>query len=138
MSKVPSTRRYSARAAPWRGRTILSWNSRHTQMKSDDCSNVRRFRSWRCGSDPTSLRHERSARMSHSRIDKLIGPAARLEIAELDEFRLLVLRRTDLSKRTGGPPLRFYSHQRLSRVCPTLVGRQKDMDGMGSGRFPQG
>src|SRR3989449_11208460 len=35
-------------------------------------------------------------------------------------------------------PLRFYNHHRLPRSRLTLVGRQRDIDGMGSGRFPQG
>src|SRR3989475_1732915 len=36
------------------------------------------------------------------------------------------------------PPLFFYIHHCLPRVRLTLVGRQRDVDGMGSSRFPQG
>jgi hypothetical protein len=33
--------------------------------------------------------------------------------------------------------LRFYNHHFLPRVCLTLVGRQKEIDGMGNDRAPQ-
>ena len=76
---------------------------------------------------------------SSSVIDRMSSSSRTIAVRDRNDFTFAEFR-TAHGICQGEPPspLFFYIHHCLPRVRLTLVGRQRDVDGMGSSRFPQG
>jgi len=72
-------------------------------------------------------------------IDRMSSSPRTIAVRDRNDFTFAEFR-TAHGICQGEPPspLFFYIHHCLPRVRLTLVGRQRDVDGMGSSRFPQG